>query len=157
MNVLAFIFSIYILHCELSYQNSHVVDTVPFVRKHFLNTPIAGHSMSKVSSLSALIPGLRIWSPVTQTWCSFAVFDVRWQKSRYISIDDVVTSIFEQCNAFRPILILSERWNSPRSHEYRLIFVADSKTKYDENFFIYVPLERMLPGMTILSDTATSF
>lgn len=156
LNIFALFSSAHMLYIEVTQDNSNVTKAVPFVRKYLSQLPVAGHSMSKVSSLSALLPGMKIWNPVTQEWGSFAVFDERWQRSRHTPMDEVVAAIFEQCDAFRPVLILSERWSTPLSHEYRLVFVADSETVYGEDFFIYVPVEQVIPGMPILPDMVTT-
>ena len=130
--------------------NSNIPTAIPYVRKFLRDEPIAAHIINEVSPLAAYIPGLRFWNPVGSRWDTFAYFDMNWLERGSISPDHAAALIMRNCPVTRPVIIFSYRWRKPAEYGYVLTFVANEATRWKESIFVYMPKEKIKPGMTAL-------
>lgn len=129
---------------EFTRDSSNLTATVPYFKTRLAEVPVAGHTMSKVSSLLAFVPGKQIWNAATGQWSSYAVFDASWQKRKAMTVPQAAAVILAECDVRRPVCIFTAPWDECAAFRYCLVFHADRETLFDESFYVYMPLERFV-------------
>lgn len=123
------------------YINSNIQNTVPFVREHLYNTPVAAHRIGETFPLLAYLPGKKFWSPVTRDWGTYGVFDANYLNNFDLSINTAALIILSDCPQPRPCMIFNAPWSNASSANYILIFATKEKSTQEEDFYIYAPKE----------------
>lgn len=126
---------------DYCYLNSNIQNTVPFVREHLYNVPVAAHRIGETFPLLAYLPGKKFWSPVTHDWGTFCVFDANSLNNFDLSINAAALIILSECPQPRPSMIFNAPWSNASSANYILIFASQEKSVQEEDFYIYAPKE----------------
>lgn len=142
MAVLGVVLGMQVAVAEFARDSSNLTATVTYFKTRMAEVPVAGHTMSKVSSLLAFVSGKQIWNAATGQWGSYAVFDASWQKRKAMTVSQAAGVILAECDARRPACIFTAPWDECAAFRYCLVFRAADETIFDESFYVYMPVER---------------
>lgn len=159
-NILVFVFTLFciqlfqrtplILSREIGSVSTNTAISLDYVKKYVGERTVAAHFMTHISPLLAYMPGVNFWDAASMKWSTYIIFDKNWMQYGEMPVSDAVDRILRFCPVARPMLILSERWETPSSRGYALVFVSDYRSLRYENVFIYMALEKMEPDMVAL-------